>query len=173
MAPYGEGDIIDISIYNLKDLILTAMKSEIESENVYSKLADTVKNFMLRDKFQFLAGEEEKHRAFFEWLFKENFPGREIVLPEKTPVPLPKIKIDTENLPLSEIMQSAMRAEKATCDFYNGIADKFDKTPEIKKMLLYIASMEMGHYRILEVEKENAMRFEDFDVEWPMMHVGP
>ncbi len=173
MAPCSEGDIMNIEIYNLEDLILTAIMSEIESKNVYSKIANTVKNFMLKDRFRFLAGEEEKHRKFFEWMFKKNFPDKKIVLPEKTPVPLPEIKIDTENLPLSDIMESAMQAEWAAHNYYNRIAAKFDKKPEVKNMLLYIASMEMSHYRILEVERENALRFEDFDAEWPMMHVGP
>ena len=103
---------MDLSICSLEDLILTALKSEIDSEAAYLKLADRVENFMLKDRLKFLAGEEEKHRAFFERLYKKNFSDKEIVLPEESPVPLPQIKIDTENMPMSEILESAMQAEK-------------------------------------------------------------
>ena len=44
---------------------------------------------------------------------------------------------------------------------------------DIKKMVIYIASMEMGHFKIIEIEKENAEKFEGFNMEWPLMHVGP
>lgn len=40
-------------------------------------------------------------------------------------------------------------------------------------MIFYVASMEMGHYRLLEIERENAERFEVFEVSWPDIHVGP
>jgi len=33
--------------------------------------------------------------------------------------------------------------------------------------------MEMGHYRLLELEKEQAEEFEKYDAEFDMMHVGP
>lgn len=164
---------MDIGIYTLEDLILTAMKSEIESKEVYSRLADRVSNFMLKDRFKFLAEEEEKHRNFFEWLYNKNFPGKEISLPKKSPVPMPRVDIINKEVPISDIMQSAMEAEKAAYDFYLGISKRFESEQNIQKMLIYIANMEMGHYRILEVEKDNAKRFEDFDFEWPMMHVGP
>ncbi len=164
---------MDIGIYTLEDLILTAMKSEIESKEVYSVLKDRVENFMLKDRFTFLAGEEEKHRAFFEWLYRKSFPGKEFGLPEKSPVPMPKVDIRNEKASVSDIIQSAMEAEKAAYDFYLDMSKRFEDNPKIQKMLIYIASMEMGHYRILEVERDNAKRFEDFDVEWPMMHIGP
>jgi rubrerythrin len=66
-----------------------------------------------------------------------------------------------------------MQAEKTAYDFYNGIAERFEEKPDIKKMVLYIASMEMGHFKIIEIEKENAEKFEGFNMEWPLMHVGP
>jgi rubrerythrin len=165
---------MDVSMYGLEDLVLTALKSEIEARDTYSKLAGGVKNFVLKERLSFLAGEEEKHRQFFERLFHKVYLDKELVVPEgESPVPLPQLQIDTENMPLSEVLESAMAAESAAHDFYIGLADRFEDQPEIKKMLLFIASMEMGHYKILGIEKENAEKFEDYDSEWPMMHVGP
>lgn len=166
---------MDLGIYSLSDLILAGLRSEIDSKEIYTHLGKTVKNFMLKDRFDFLAGEEEKHKQFFEWLFHNMFPDKEMVILEKSPVPLPQIRpedLDEENVDMLSIIKKAMDAEKAAYEFYNGISDKFEK-PEIKKMLKYIASMEMGHYRILEIEKENIEKYEEFDVEWPMMHIGP
>jgi rubrerythrin len=174
MVRFQEAAGMDLSIYSLEDLILTALKSEMESKEAYSRLADSVKNFVLQERLKFLAGEEEKHRGFFEHLYSKSFPGKPVVLPKgKSPVPLPEVKIDAESMPLSEILESAMEAEVAAHDFYNKLTGRFEEQPEVKKMLLYIASMEMGHYKILEMERDNAKKFEDYDSEWPMMHVGP
>lgn len=164
---------MNLKIYSLKDLLVTALKSEVESRNIYAQLAESVENFLLKDRFNFLASEEEKHRAFFENLFKQRFPKKEITLPKKSPVPLPQIKFDAKNFVISEILLSAMKAEKAAFDFYTKLTKRFKENPEVQKMLHYIASMEMGHYRILELEKENAEKFESHDIEWPLMHVGP
>jgi rubrerythrin len=166
---------MDLGIYSLSDLILTGLKSEIDSKEVYTRIGKNVKNFMLKDRFDFLAGEEEKHRQFFEWLFHQTFPDKKIIIPDKSPVPLPQIipeDVDEENVDMLSIIKKAMEAEKAAYEFYTEISDQFDEL-EIKKMLRYIASMEMGHYKILEGEKENIEKYEEFDVEWPMMHIGP
>jgi rubrerythrin len=163
---------MDLSIFDLDDLLLAAIKSEVESRTVYEKLADIVENAYLKDRLTFLAGEEKRHRLFIEGIFEKEFPGEEIVLPEKTPVPLPVMKMPGENTLMSEVVESAMEAEKASNEFYKGLVESFDDQ-EIKKTLLYFAAMEMNHYRILEAEQENMKRFENFDVEWPMMNVGP
>jgi len=134
---------MDLSIYSLEDLVLAALKSEIEAKAAYTELAESVKNFILKERLNFLAQEEEKHRGLLERLYRKRFPDKELVVPEeKSPVPLPEIQIDMESMP-------------------------------IKKMLHWVASMELGHYLILESERDNARKFEDYDSEWPMMHVGP
>jgi rubrerythrin len=166
--------MMDLSIYKVEDLLLTALKSELEAKEAYLRLASGIKNFVLKERLNFLAGEEEKHQQFFDRLYRKNYPQKDLAVPKgKSPVPLPEITIDTENIPLSEILEGAMKAETAARDFYTGIADRFDEQPEVRKMLLYIASMEMAHYKILEIERDNARKFEDYDSEWPMMHVGP
>lgn len=164
---------MDLSIYSVEDLLLVAAKSEIESRDFYLSLSNRVKNALLKDRLKFLSAEEEKHRVFFETLFRRKFPNREIVLPQKSPVPLPELKIEDEKVPLAEIFWKAMEAEKAAYDFYNGLVNRVDDNSEVRNALSYIASMEMSHYRLLEIERETAKRFEDVDFEWPMMHIGP
>jgi len=164
---------MNLKIYSIDDLLLTAMKAEVDSKNLYAKLSNRVENYMLKERLQFLSNEEGKHQRFFENLYHENNPGKEISLPSKTPVPFPQIIIDTDNTPVSKVLESAMQAEKTAHDFYVGISERFENKPEIKKMLLYIAAMEMGHFKIIEIEKENADKFEGYNIDFPLMHVGP
>jgi len=70
---------MDLSRYSLKDLLLTALKSEIESRDLYLKLAESVKNFLLKDRLNFLAEEEKKHKILFETLFRKNFSQGKII----------------------------------------------------------------------------------------------
>jgi rubrerythrin len=164
---------MDLSSYSIEELILAAMKSEIDARDFYVKVSEGVKNALLKDRLAFLSGEEEKHKVFFEQLYRKRFQGEEIVLPEKSPVPLPQLKVEDESMPMSEVLTMAMNAEEAACEFYTLLADRYQENPEVRSTLLYFASMEMGHYRLLELERENARKFEDVDFEWPMMHVGP
>ena len=164
---------MDLSQYSLEDLLLTAIKSEIDSNTIYSKLANQVKNGLLKDKLNFLAKEEEKHKIYIEDLFKKQFPGKTLAIPEKTAVPLPEINISDESIPLSKILKQAMNAEQSAQTFYQSLAKLYTNDKQIHNTLTYFADMELGHYKILEVEKESMERFEDADVYWPMIHAGP
>jgi len=132
---------MELGHYSIEELLLTAIKSETEANKIYLTLAKHIKNGLLQDKFEFLAKEEEKHKAFIEEMYQNHFPGKKIVLPKKTPVPLP--------------------------------SSRFEEGSKISNTLLYFADMEMGHYKLLENEKESIERFEEADVYWPMVHVGP
>ena len=163
---------MDLITYNEEELFLTAIRAELDSNNVYTKLAEGVKNAFLKDKLKFLAGEEEKHRQYLEKTYGDRFSGKEIELPDKTIVPLPELKIPDERIPISEVIESAMNAELAAQEFYNAFATRFEDVPELKKTLEYFATMEQGHYKILEIEKQNIEKFEMYDDYWPMMHMG-
>jgi len=166
------GAYMDLTQFSKEELFASAIKSEVESREVYSGLAEKVKNAFLKDRLSFLASEEEKHRAFLEGAFQREFPGRELVLPQKTPVPLPEVRISDEMAPLSEVLESAMGAELASQEFYNSFAAEFPEGTDMRKTLELFATMEMGHYRILEMERDNMKRFESYDAYWPMIHVG-
>ncbi len=162
---------MDLSRFTLEDLLLAAIKSEVESRDIYRKIASSVSNALLKDKFEFLASEEEKHRQFIEGIWKGKFPGKEIRLPDKTPVPLPEIRFSSEEVPLSEIISQSMDAELAAHEFYKSLAERFEDK-EIRRNLLFFSSMEMGHYHLLKLEKENIERFEDWEEYNPMVHIG-
>jgi len=163
---------MNLDSFKLDELLFTAMKSEIESYELYRKIAKKTKNGLLQDKLEFLAKEEEKHKEFIEDIYKNHYPDEKIRLPKETPVPLPKIEIN-EDMPVSKLLKKAMDAEKHAHDFYESLAERFESGSKIHNTLLYFADMETGHYKILEMEKESMERFEEADVYWPMMHVGP
>ena len=123
---------MNLQIYSIDELLLTAMKAEFESKNLYSKLSNRVENFLLKERLNFLANEEGKHQIIFESLYTKIFPGKKIDLPSKSPVPLPKINTETETTPISKILESAMDAEKTAYDFYLGISERIDNKPDIK-----------------------------------------
>jgi rubrerythrin len=164
---------MELKKYELADLLLAAVKSEIESQAIYSRVAQRVKNAFLQERMKFLAGEEKKHQQAIEGLFRQRFPGRALRLPEKSVVPLPGIAFRDEQVPLSEIFAQAMVAEQAAHDFYLQLAELFADDPEKKNLLLYFSIMEMGHYKLLELEKGNLERLEEYGEEQEMIHVGP
>ncbi len=168
----SEEEKMQLESFTLEELLLTALKSEIESRDIYKKISMAVSNALLKDRFEFLAGEEEKHREFIEHIYKGKFPDREIKLPDKTPVPLPEVKFETEDVPLSEILDQSMKAELAAHDFYKALAEKFPEDREVRKTLLFFSSMEMGHYQLLKLERENIERFEEWEEFNPMVHIG-
>jgi rubrerythrin len=165
--------IMNLSKYTKKELLLSAIKSEIESHRIYTLLAEKIENGLMKDKFIFLAREEQKHKNFLESIFKNEFTKENLVLPEKTPIPLPKVTIpDNENISISTILAQSIEAEKAAADFYRSLSEQFtDK--DIKHMLHYFSDMEIGHMRLLEQEKDSMEWFEQADVYWPMIHAGP
>jgi len=158
--------------FDLDKLLLTAMKSEVESKELYNKLAERTDNGLLKDKLKFLAVEEEKHRLFVEEIFKNHYPNEKIEMPDKSPVPMPGVNL-TENTPLSELLKQAMDAEKAASEFYKSLAQRFENQTKMHNTLMYFADMEIEHFKILENEKESMERYEESDVYWPMTHVGP
>jgi rubrerythrin len=163
---------MDLSKFDLEDLLLAAIKSEVESKHLYSKMAKKTKNGLLEDKLEFLANEEEKHRVFIEDIYKNHFPEHKINIPKNTPVPLPEVKF-SEKTPLSKLLGEAMKAEQAASKFYNSLASRFEEGTKLNNTLLYFSDMELGHLKILQMEKESMERFEEGDVYWPMIHAGP
>ena len=163
---------MDLGDFDIKVLLLVAIKSEIEAKETYSSLANRVSNAFLKERLEFLASEEDKHRETLEGIFRMRFPDEEMVIPDVSPVPLPEVNVDSENDPISLVLESAMESELAAEDFYSSMVDMFEDR-KVKDMLEILSQMEHAHYTILKAEYENMKRFEDYDSTWPMMHSGP
>jgi rubrerythrin len=164
---------MNLDEFDLEDLVLAALKSEIDAKEIYLSSAESVDNFLLKDRLKFLGAEEEKHRGFFDNLYKKQFPDKELKVPDSSPVPLPEMKAVSEKIPISEMLQMAMDAETAAHDFYINLAERFTGDEAILKTIKYIAKMELGHFRLIETERTSVMEYEYFEDAWPMMHLGP
>lgn len=164
---------LSLSDYTLMDIIVAGIKSESESKSIYKKIAGKVKNRLLAEKFEFLASEEQKHFDFLVDLFKNNFPDKDYTRAGETPVPLPSITFENEDVPLSDIIHKAMEAEKAAREFYDAFAELMKGDETLYKILKTLSSMELGHYKLLEIEKDNIEKMEDYETGWGMIHLGP
>ncbi len=164
---------MDLKKFDMEQLLLAAIKSEIESHDVYNTLSLKVKTAYLVQRLGHLADEEKKHRIFLEEVFEITFPKKKIKVPKTTPVPLPSITVEDKNPYVSTVLESAMAAEMAAKDFYTSLAVRFPKDKDISEGLASLAQMEAGHYKILEIEVEKLKKEEDYLIDWPMMHSGP
>jgi rubrerythrin len=164
---------MDLKKYTKEEVFLSAMKSEIEAKRIYTMLADRIMNAYMKDRLLFLADEEAKHYKGLEKLYKNELKKKSVKLPEATPVPLPALKEPGPSTPVSEVIASAMAAEKGAQEFYLAFAALFPPDSDQSWLLIYFSNMEKGHYQLLESEKALMEKEEYFDTDWPMMHVGP
>ena len=67
--------MVSIAREPIKKLLGYAVRAEIDSRNVYTKLSSRVKNPLLKEKFQILAFEEKKHKDVLENLFDALYHG--------------------------------------------------------------------------------------------------
>jgi rubrerythrin len=178
---------MDLKHYSKKDILLSALKSEIDSERVYLELAKRVKNFLLADRLKFLAQEEKNHAAYLKALFKAEFPGEQPKIPAESVIPFPEIDIVNESIAMSDLLDQAKQAEDVAATFYSSMISIFtdvdqnqplsDETNQrlasVRDSLLYLATMEIGHSKILETEADHARKNEHDTMEWNMIHEGP
>ncbi len=178
---------MDLNQYSKKDIILSALKSEIDSEKTYLELAKRIKNVMLADRLKFLAQEEKNHAIFLKDLFKAEFPGEQAKVPDEGVIPLPEINIEDESIPISDLLDQAKDNEEVAATFYSSMISIFSdidqqapisketqqRLKKVRDSLLYLATMEIGHARILETEADHARQNEHDTMEWDMIHVGP
>ncbi|MCK5773467.1 MAG: ferritin family protein [Thermoplasmata archaeon] len=163
---------MDIQSFSVQELLTAGYKAEIESERIYNDLSQMVKNNYLKYRLEFLAKEERMHQAFIKELYAREFPEMEIDIKMDTPVPLPEVKVEEGEILISEIFDQVMAAEKAASEFYLGLADMYEHDSALDSKLRYLSSMEMGHYKLIEAERDYLKKDEDYDVYWPMMHTG-
>ena len=158
----------------VKETMEIAIQAEIDASKNYRKAAERINLFLLKDKFQFLAKEEESHRRVLETLFEKKFPNENLVLPSVEDMPYREFgDYDvTPTMPLHEIIEKAMEGEQRAVKFYTALADMVDEEDE-KKITRYLSAMEESHYHMLKSELEMVQNFELYDEVHSMMHAGP
>ncbi|MFP4081302.1 MAG: ferritin-like domain-containing protein [Candidatus Aminicenantes bacterium] len=150
----------NIARASLKDLLRYAVRSEIDSNQAYSDLAKKLSNPLLKEKFQWLAYEENKHKQTVEKLFHSLFQGEKLQVPEEPAAELLKKIEVTPSSTLVDILKQAMDSEKSAETFYASLAEKVKNIH--KKVLNYLSKVEHSHYMMLEGELSLALEFEDY-----------
>jgi rubrerythrin len=159
------------------EILAGAVRSEVDAADFYSKLRERVKNELLREKLKFLIFEEEKHRKTLERLFSQRFPDKIIKIPEKSLLPPIKASLG-DKASVLDLFQAALRAEKASEDFYKRASERMKDEPS-QKVLGYLSRVERSHYFMIKSEIDLLEKFpdyydvEDFHFGQDMVHVGP
>jgi len=137
--------------YTLEEIYLAAIKSETEANEIYTRLSSKAGNELLKAKLKRLAENENTHATLLIKMFLNEFPGKPINIPEKSPVPMPGMK-DPDSASVYDVLESAKEAEWAAAEFYGAFSElvKDDNEKAITLEIFY--TMELGHLRLLEIE---------------------
>jgi rubrerythrin len=155
-----EDKMLNVSSASVNKLLGIAIKAEMDANKTYSDLAERVSNPLLKEKFQWLAFEENKHKEILEKLYETISQGDEPKIPDKADEALlPSVHIGPSSS-LADILQQAMESEKSAENFYLDLSQKF-KDPQ-KKILTYLSKVEHSHYMMLQSEYALAQDFEDY-----------
>ena len=150
-----------------------AIRAEMDANELYTNLANKVRNQTVKNKLLFLANEEAKHRELLTARYQEMFPGVEMALPAKIFSEGSKGAVIDKMSPL-EVVNMAIEAEKKARTFYLDAA-KNTTDPKGKMMFEYLAQTELSHQHILTSElrllKRNPEYFMQPGVD--MMFFGP
>ena len=162
-----------------------AIKAEIEAAETYGRLANLVKNRVLKEKAHFLQGEELKHRALLEEAYARQFPDVELVLPARSLVPhvdaapvLSEVEGVENEISVPGLLDLAMQAEQASESFYTDLARR-SQSESARAMFQHLSRMESSHFHLLQVEHDLIARFpdyynvEEFHFGDEFIHLGP
>lgn len=152
--------MVSIAREPVRRLLGYAVRAEIDSGKIYTRLARRVKNDLLKEKFLVLAFEEKKHKETLANLFESLYRGEKLQLPERVDEKLlPAVHLRPSSS-LVDILYQAMEAEKSAQDFYLRLAKRV-KPPQ-RKILAYLSKVERSHYFMLRSEYAMAQQFEDY-----------
>jgi rubrerythrin len=150
----------EFSQLSVKQCLEMASRAEMDANKIYSDLAHSLKNPLLKEKFQWLAFEENKHKESLAKLFLSLFREEKMEIPDSTDEALlPSINF-TPSSSLVDILYQAMKAEEAAGDFYLNLAQKVSDPQQ--KILKYLSHVEHSHYTMLKSEYLMAQEFDDY-----------
>jgi rubrerythrin len=152
--------MVDIAKQPVKRLLGYAVRAEIDANRIYTRMADRVRNSLLKEKFSLLALEEKKHRDIILRLFASMWNGEKPEVPKAVdPRLLPSVSLKPSST-LVDVLGQAMNAEKSAREFYASLAKRMEASN--RPMLLYLSKVENSHYLMLRSEYVLALQFEDY-----------
>ncbi len=152
--------MINLARTSLKTLLGLAIRAEIDSHNVYQRLARRLKNPLLREKIRILAFEEKKHEKALKNLFAASYPKEKLLIPPKTEEKLLPSVVIKPSSSLVDLLEQAMKAERSAETFYARLSRRIKG--EKKRLLQYLSRVEKSHFLMLQSEYTLALQFEDY-----------
>jgi rubrerythrin len=134
------------------EVLRTGIQREIESQKLYTELGRMVVDQQAKYVFAKLVREEKRHQEILERFvaggIREGMLKPDEVLDYRIAEHLeqPPVKPD---MTLAEIFLLAANREKMSNEFYLGLAGAYP-SGEAKKLLLKLASQELGHKQQME-----------------------
>lgn len=143
------------------EILGTAIRAEIESFKLYTKIAAKVSNPIVKDKFTALAREEKSHRTMLEEIYKKRGGNQKLLVPKKSLKQTPG-EIDVDKSSYHDILKIAIKKEKDARAFYlEALIKATDRSG--KFILQYLADFERNHQRALEQELK---ALDDYPMWW-------
>jgi rubrerythrin len=158
------------------DVYPVAIRAELDAAEIYRGLQVRVKNEVLRQKLDFLAKEEDRHKAILERLFHDHYPERKLVVPAESKRPKTKVAVD-ETAAVLGLFKLAMQKEKEAEEYYKD-AKAAVEDAQSRKIFEYLARVERSHFYMLQSEVGLIEKFPDYydaDAEYfgqDLFHVG-
>jgi rubrerythrin len=133
-----------------KKIIATAIDREVEAYTFYRTIADKVKDKVIKDLFNELAGEEKKHREFLTEFLTKDFSKMKFAAGHDYKVgdALPSPKLTADLKPLDGLVL-AIKKELEAMQMYTQLAAAAKDT-ETQLLFSQLANMERGHKARLE-----------------------
>ncbi|MFY9800049.1 MAG: ferritin family protein, partial [Methanoregula sp.] len=133
-----------------KKIISTAIDREVEAYTFYRTISDKVKDSVLKNLFDELAGEEKQHREFLQGMLSKDVTKMHFD-PKKdykvvNAMPSPPLSVDMK--PLDGLV-IAIKKELEAMQMYTQLANLSAET-EQKLLFSQLANMESGHKARLE-----------------------
>ena len=133
------------------DALATAIYNEQSAFDFYTRLSEIIKNESGKEKFEFLAADEKRHRKLLEAHYKKTTGGKEFPF---DPAKMKTIKVEVrDNTTASEALDIGIKAEKEAYEFYSKSAEQ-TQDPDAEKMFLMLAEQEDRHFNLLTAEKQ-------------------
>jgi rubrerythrin len=158
------------------EILGVAIRKEIESQHFYDKMAERIRNRVVKERILNLARDERGHelllkKIYRQWSGEENPP-----IPEKGITPVSELIKD--EMTHEQVLEKAIAQERAASTMYIE-ASKKAQDDSGRRVLQYLSEFERTHERILASEldylKTNSDWFDEetFPGSDRPIHLGP
>jgi rubrerythrin len=138
---------------SLEEIMVKAIKLEVEASNNYEAFLKLPLSDPLRKKIKRLKFQEEQHENTFRSIFNDFFPNREPELPKKSGLSSYSFEV-TRDSELVDVLAGAKHSEKEFELFYDNLIAKFNDK-HVRSLIGFLAASEREHYEILRAEISN------------------